>query len=637
MSIQRLQSIRQHSRTNGLIAPFIVFGLVALALLGVGAYFFMSRGGEADEIDPIMAVVTRGEFVSQVLDQGEVQSSENVEIRCEVRARNGSISVISVVPEGTSVKEGDFLVQLDSTSFEKELEQQNIALANAQTGVIQAESALESAKATRQEYIEGVFEQDKLTIKNAIYDGQAEIETALQSLSQAEDVLQHSKKLQAKGYITSQQLESDEFAVSKAKIALEKGKLSKELATQQLRVLEEISYKKQTVQLDADIRSAEVKLDSEREALAVETKTLADIKELIEKCTIKVPKGVEGQVVFAKESSRGGTDWVLEEGTSVRENQVLIRLPNPAKMEVKALINEQSITRIAPNMPATIRVDALNNVTLKGIVTKVNQYAESSGFMSSSIRKYAVNVRILNPPPALKPGMNASVTIQVQYEPDVLLAPIQTIYSVQEQQFCLIRDGKQWKTLPVEIAGDNSQMVYIKSGIEEGTELVMNPGAYKQYMELPAFQLESKIDLPEGTVGVVGKTSEETAGGPGGGGPGGPPAGGPPGGFSVDGMIDGMMGRYDTNGDGTIDQDEMASLPDRAKDMVGAADGNRDGSVSRDELKSAMEKRMQEGGGGGGPRAGGGGGGLGGGGGGQRGGGGGQRGGGPRGGEGGVQ
>ena len=347
MSAQRNHSIYQHSPTNGLIVPFVVFGLVAVILLGVGAYFYMSRGSEAAMIDPIMSKVTRGEFVSQVLDQGEVQSSENVEIRCEVRARNGNISVISVVPEGSLVKEGDFLVQLDSTSFEKELEQQNIALANAQTGVIQAESALETAKATRQEYIEGVFEQEKLRIKNLIYDGEAEIETALQQLSQAEDVLQNSKKLLAKGYITAQQLEGDQFAVSRFKIALEKGKLSKELATQQLRVLEEISYKKETVQLDADIRSAEVKLHSEKEALAVETKTLSDIKELIEKCTIKVPEGVEGQVVFAKESSRRGNDWILEEGTSVRENQVLIRLPNTEKMEVKALINEQSITQIA--------------------------------------------------------------------------------------------------------------------------------------------------------------------------------------------------------------------------------------------------------------------------------------------------
>ena len=111
---------------------------------------------------------------------------------------------------------------------------------------------------------------------------------------------------------------------------------------------------------------------------------------MIGKCTIRVPDGVEGQVVYAKESSRGGNDWVLEEGTSVRERQVLIRLPNPERMEVKALINEQSITQIRPGMPCSIKVDALTNVTLNGMVTKVNQYAESGGWMSSSVRKLSL-------------------------------------------------------------------------------------------------------------------------------------------------------------------------------------------------------------------------------------------------------
>ena len=603
-----------HKTRCGLVAPFVVFGLVAAALLAVGAYYYMSSGGEGDEIDPIMASVTRGEFVSQVLDQGEIQSSENVEIRCEVRARNGSLSVLTVTPEGTSVKEGDFLVQLDSTSFEKELEQQNISLANAETSVIQADSSLKSAKASLEEFVKGTFEQEKLKIKNEIYDADAEIITAEQELVQTQEVLRHSTKLQAKCYITRQQLDADTFNVERKKIAVKKGELSFKLATEKLKILEEISFKKETVQFDADIRAAVVKLASETKGLAVEKEKLAEIQDQIENCTIRVPEGVAGQVVYAKESSRGGNDWVLEEGTSVRQNQVLIRLPNPSKMETKALINEQSITRIATGMPCTINVDALNNTTLKGIVTKVNQYAESSGWMSSSVRKYAVFVRILNPPEALKPGMNASVTIQVQYEPDVLLAPIQAIYSVQDEQFCLVRDGDQWETLSVDIGGDNSQMVYFTGGIEEGTELVMNPGAYKQYMDLPELTLESKIDLPEGTKAEIGKTSEESTdeNGPGagrreGGRPGQAGGGGRPGGAGggMGGMIDGLMSRYDGNGDGKIDANEMSSLSERAKPMVEAADGDGDGSVTKDELKSAMEKRMQSGGGGGGGQRGG--------------------------------
>ena len=621
------RSVKIHlsqSNRNGLVAGFVIAAVVAVVLLGLAGYFFWNRGAETETINPIMATVTRGEFVSQVLDQGEIQSSENVEIRCEVRARNGTLSVLTVSPEGVLAKAGDFLVQLDSTAFEKELEQQNIDLVNAETNVIQAESNLASAKATKEEFVEGIFKQEVKGIQNEIYDAESQIEQANQSLLTATAQFAHSKKLQAKGYITKQTLKAEEFSLENAKIGVQKAKLSLDLAMEKKRVLEEISFKKETIQLDADIKTSLVKLGSEKKSLEVEREKLAEIKEMIAKCTIKVPEGVSGQVVYAKESSRGGNDWILEEGTSVRENQVLVRLPNPEKMEVKALINEQSITQISNGMPAMIKVDALNNTTLKGVVTKVNQYAESSGWMSSSIRKYAAYVKILDPPIALKPGMNASVAIQVQYEPDVLLAPIQTIYAVQERQFCLLRKGDQWETREVTVGGDNSQMVFIKDGLEEGTELVMNPGAYKKFMELPEITRDSKIEIPDHEKSQVGLTSNELGSGdksgemsekPKGGmekegkGKGGKKSGGRAGG-SMDLPANGaaLIADKDANGDGKLSKDEVGTPFSYFFDRI---DTDSDGFLSQSEADASLKqiRRRQQGGGGGGRRGGPGGGG----------------------------
>lgn len=504
MSPTDIKKDPHRSLRSGAAAPFLIFGFVAVTLVSVGIYFYVNQNSGPEEIDPILSKVEVGEFVSQVIDQGEAQSSENIEIRCEARARNGSLSVLEVCDEGSMVAGGDFLVQLDSTAFEKELEQQNISLANAETGVIQAASNLETAKATKKEYIEGTFKQEQMKIENEINKAENDIISADIDLQVALDQKKHNKTLFAKGYITQNELQRSENQIIEAKNLVSQGKLSKKLGEEKLRVLQKISFEKEKIKLDADINAATVKLDSEKKSLAVEIEKLAEIKDMIEKCTIKVPEGVTGQVVFAKESSRGGNDWILEEGTSVRQNQVLIRLPNPEKMEVKALINEQSITQIEEGMAATIKVDALNSsASLKGVVTKVSEYAESSGWMSSSIKKYAVMVKIIDPPKTLKPGMNASVTIQVKYLPEALLAPIQTVYSVQDRQFCLAKVGDKWETLEVEVGGDNSQMVYFDSGAEAGTELVLNPGGFKEYMELPEFEMETKIELPDSVVAEV--------------------------------------------------------------------------------------------------------------------------------------
>ena len=577
---------------NGVSLFAVIITLVSLALVAGGVFYFkFSKGEDLDTIEPILATVEQGEFVSQVLDQGEIQSSENIEIRCQARARNGALTVISTVAEGTNVKPGDFLVRLDSTSFEKELETQKVAVANAQTAVIQAEAALSAAKETLREYEQGVFVEKEKTIQNEIYDAETAIITAEQEKQQAVAVLAHSKKLQKRGFITNQQLESDQYAVKRAEMQLTKGENSLALAERKLKVLREITRQKEVNTLNSNIKAEEVKLLNSQEALKVEEEQQQEIIEQIANCEITVPEGVQGQVVFGKESSRRGDDWVLEEGATVRENQVMIRLPNPDKMEVKALINEQSITRIRTGLPVSIKVDALNNQVLRGVVTKVNQYAESNNWISSSVRKYAVIVQILNPPEALKPGMNASCSIQVEYQQDVIKAPIQTIYAVGTRQFCLVKKGEnQWETREVEVADDNSQVVWIKSGVEPGEELVMNPGAYTKFMDLPEQNLEEKIEVSkeeqEAASKEAAKKENEQGGGEGGG--------------RLAQMIDRTM-ESDTNKDGKIDKDELNAIDEQYRSFVSRADANSDGEITREEVKKSYEKmmkRMQENGGG---------------------------------------
>ena len=644
VEISGLPILRANSvNRSGVAASIILIIVIAVALVGAGLIAWKSSTTSDSLFDPIVATAKTGEFVSLVLDQGEVQSSENVEIRCQARARNGSLAVIKVVTEGTIVKGGDQLVVLDATGFEKELEQQKIAMANAETSVIQSDAALQAANASLKEYEQGLFVQSKLTIENEQFDAKAAIAAADQELRQAQAVLEHSVKLLSKGFITKQQKDADEFSVKRALNNLGKANNSLKLADQKLEVLERITKEKELVRLTSDIKSAEVKFANDKESLLVEKGKLAEINQQIKNCTILVPPNVEGQVVYAKESSRGGTDWMLAEGVSVRENQVLLRLPNPKKMEVKALINEQSITQILPGMPVSIRVDALNNQSFKGIVTKVNQYAESNSMFGSSttIRKYAVFVKILDPNEALKPGMNSSVSVQVAYQGQVLTLPIQGVYGVKDRQFCLVKtDNNQWETREIETGGDNAQVVWVKSGLKEGDVVVLNPGAHKERMVLPAAEMDSKIELPEGAKqeladakqaaeelkaarekgdgqvnngsrvrgeggrggGEVGRSGGEGGRSGGEGGRGGGQSGG--GGFDPAAMVQRMMDRYDLNKDTKIDATEMNELDDRARGMVSRADSNGDGEVTKAEIDQSMQQMTQGGGAGGGPRGG---------------------------------
>ena len=527
------------------------------------------------------------------------------------------------MPEGTLVKGGDFLVRLDQTVFETEREQQKIKLANAQTAKIQSEAALKAAEASLNEYKEGIFVEAKKTIQNEIFDAEAGILMAKQELDQSKAVLEHSIKLHEKGFIPTQTRDADAFAVERAKKNLEKADNSLALANMKLDVLERITQKKEIDVLMSEIAAAKVKQDNDSEAFKIEEQNLADINQQIENCEIRVPPGVQGQVVYAKESSRSGTEWMLEEGTTVRENQVLLRLPDPNKMEVKALINEQSITLIKAGMPASIKVDALNNQTLTGKVTRVSQYAEQNGWMSASnIRKYAVNIKIENPPEVLKPGMNASVTIQTRRESGATMIPIQCIYGVQDKYFCLARSpGQGWETRTVEAGGDNSQVVVIRSGLKVGDEVVMNPGAYKDLMDLPEVKGVEALESTEDTPQTTGDTSQEAAtptegqDGPPRGAREGGGSGGGAGGMNMANMINEQVRSADSNGDDKLDKAEIENMDERMRGMLQQADKDGDGEITRTEIDAAIkaiEQRMKSGGGGrGGPGGGPGGGGRG--------------------------
>ena len=595
-------STRRGKTRRGATLPVIV-GLIALVglLIGFFAINFFSGGDNAELFNPITAVVERGDFVSQVLDQGQIQSSENVEIRCEVRSRNGTTTVLNLAAEASAVEPGDFLIQLDSTAFEKELEEQRIAVANAKTTVIQAESTLASANATLREYVEGTFLEEQMTIENEIHAATGSMLTAKQQQQQAEETYEYNRKLLARGFITPQALQAAKFDCNKAEVDVENAMNQEKLAKKRKDVLVNITKEKNMVQLEADIKAALVKLESERQAAQVESEKLIEINTMIEKCRIVVPPGVSGQVSYARESSRRSQDWELEEGATVRENQVLIRVPNPKKMEVKVLINEQSITQIEPGMACDIRVDALNNRPLGGVVTKVNQYAESSYWLSSSVRKYAVFVKIFDPPLALKPGMNAAVTVQVREVPDVMLAPIQTIYAVQGRKFCLVKQGDAWETREIKIDGDNSQYVLIKSGLEVGDVLVMNPGAYEDQLDLPEIPIDSRIELPAEKAGEIEKikataaTSDNAASGLK---------------FPVSGKA--LIASKDTDGDGKL---SLGEIGPPFENFFSRIDADGDSFVTEAEADKQIERmraRQQGGAGGkgergpGGPKAGGG-------------------------------
>jgi RND family efflux transporter MFP subunit len=560
-----------------------ILSLLAISGLSAGGYWWYQNQKGLDyegSQEPMLHKVAEGPFDHIVLEQGEIESSSNNEVKCEVKGRGGSgTPILTVIAEGTLVKKGDTLCQLDSSALEQESKNQRIVVSSAESSVISSEAAVNKAVIARQEYLEGTF----LTERKAIL---SEIAVAQQSLRKAELSLESAERLAAKGTLKPLQIEAEQFSVENAKSTLES-------AQGRLRVLDELTKAKMLVQYDADIETTRAKLESDKNTLVEEKNKLEEIETQIKACTIKAP--ADGQVVYANKSSgRGGSEFIVEPGALVREQQTIFLLPDPTRMQVKAKINESRISLIREGMPVKIRVNAVENELL-GRVFKVNKYAEPGNWWGSNVKEYATYVQIIDPPETIRTGMTAEVRIFVEQIDKAIQIPVHAVYESKRHHFVLVRDQNnqnKWDTREIKIGATNDKFVTVKDGVEANDNVVLDPRNHLDKMDIPEFEDEDDRSK------LVAMSNEPmpksaTAGGPGAG-AGGPGAGRPGaqgGAPSADAIVGIMMQRLDTNSDGSISQEEAAS-EERVKNSFSEYDSNKDGKIDRAELTTVLRKRM---------------------------------------------
>jgi len=626
MSESKNRQAQRGARRSGWIIKGTLFAVGAVAVSGL---LFLtsflpkfSWGGTGEK--PLTYQVIRGEFVSEVLERGDVESASNVEIRCEVESQGSGVMILRIVPEGTYVQPGDFLVELDSSSLRDRFTQQQITVANARANLIQAQNVLDTARIAKQEYLEGQYRQQLLAI-------QIENFVAQENKRRAEDYLKYSQSLAQKGYITQAQLEADRFA-------LERAEKDVESARTKLDVLERFTKPKMLKQLDADIQTAQAKFEAQQHALELEEQDLKEIEDQIAKCTITAPEA--GQVVYANQVGvRGQTDIIIQEGVRVRERQTIIRLPDPKRMRVKTKVNESKIGLVAEGLPAQIQVDALANQIFEGQVVDVGEYPLPTSFFNSNVKDYEVIVRIDNPTEQLRAGLTAQVRIVSHREPNVLQVPVQAVFEYAKKFYCIAWQDGAMEAVEVELGPSNEKFVIVRKGLEEGQEVVLNAAAYRGKVGMADESLVVQTSSsgepvisgrkgpgeqgelggaaagrdgeaaggrqggrpagPEGAGNEPGMGPPRAAGAPGAGGPPGdgtaPPGTGmgPPGGFDPATIVDRIFDRMDANKNGKIDPDE---IPEDRKEQMLQNDTDGDGAISKEEMRAGMEKMRASGG-----------------------------------------
>ena len=440
-------------RSAGGLRRAIVVLAVVLLLGGAAAY--MRRGIAAPSNGPKLThIIQRGDLVVTVTEEGSLESSSNKEIKCRVK---GGSTVLWIIKPGEEVNPGDVLVRLDTKTIEDNINAQRIRYETARAVFAQSESDVAVAKINVQEYLEGTYRSEKQTLEK-------DIKIAESQLLAAQDTAQFSARLAKKGYISNLQLKSDEDAAEHKKIELE-------VLRTNLDVLERYTKPKRIEELEGILRAKEAKLASDKASLDLEKHRLDREEEQLKRCVIEAE--TSGMVILPSTQ-----EWknmpAIEEGASVREDQVLLMIPDLGQMQVKLGVHEAYVDRIKPGMPARVE---LQDQDVDGEVLSIASVTRPAGWWNGNQVKYDAIIK-LKSPEGLKPGMSASVEVLLARHENVLTVPVAAVVEQDGEFFAWVRTADGTERRRLDLGDSNDQFILVEGGLSEGDEVVLNPREY---------------------------------------------------------------------------------------------------------------------------------------------------------------
>jgi HlyD family secretion protein len=402
---------------------------------------------------------------------GRVESSRRTIVRCALEnmastsggaaTSGGSSTMIWVVPEGTEVKKEDVMARLDGSMYEEMLRQQTIVVEQAKASHLQAQLDLEIARIALREYLEG-------TVQETVEQMEANLSLARSNVTQSEQRLEWSRKMNKKGYASVAQIKTDEQTFMTSQLALQQQETSYEL-------FKRFTKPKNEKTLGAAITTAQTTLDSEQVKLNRQLERFETLKKQVDRCTIRAPH--DGVVYYYTEAQRrpGQEADQIQEGMMVRQEQKLFFLPDLSEMEVQVVLNESVVSRVTPGLSATVEFEALPGLSLGGKLESISEIPSQTNPRGDDVRFFMGILKLDRSAEGLKPGMSAIVSLRLPRNEGVLAVPADSVVSAEGQYECLVPAGEDLVARAVKVGRTTPELIEITGGLTEGEEIALNP------------------------------------------------------------------------------------------------------------------------------------------------------------------
>ena len=473
----------------------ILIAALVVILSAVALVVFNDRGSSTDISANAAFTVQRGELAISLTETGTIKSRDQFVVKSEVEGRT---SIIYVIDEGVQVKEGDLLIELDSSTLQDRLVDQQIMVENTEADFVSAEENLEVVKIQSQSNIakaalDNQFAQEDILKylegewPKILMESETDLTLAQEDYRRATDEFDWSKKLYSERYLSETEYRADELALKRAELQVA-------LANENLNLLKEYTHTRKLTELDADysqktlalervnresssdLAQAEARLRARKAELNRQRSKLTKIEDQIFKTKMYAP--ADGMVVYATSSEfswRGDTE-PLDEGQEVRERQELIHLPTADSMMVVIRVHESALGKVHVGQDVRINIDALPESSYTGKVTKIAPLPDAASvFMNPDLKVYNTQIMIDGIFPKIRTGMSCKATILVDEYDDALSVPLQAVVGRGGQTVVYVIEDNEAIPRTVVTGLDNNAMVHILSGLSDGDRVLLTP------------------------------------------------------------------------------------------------------------------------------------------------------------------
>lgn len=365
-------SSREHLRRRLALAGSILLLLVLLAPLFVFRLrsqplpFSLAAASEDANANVPTVIVQHGALKKTLLLDGELRA---VRSRTIYANTNDDAKIVYLPPEGTVIKAGERIAELDSSSV------------------------LTKIKDTEERII---------AAENEIVRTKAQHEAALRDL---------------------------EVELSKLWLAHEQAKLKAKVPAEVLARREyqegQLTLEKTRTEYDNQLNKIEQKKKEQAAELQVKTIEKEKMKVQLDRATsnldgMRIKAPADGMVIYTEHWNERRK---IQTGDVIWGGFPIVRLPDLTEMEVLAQVNEVDGPKLSIGSKAEIRLDSYPDTVITGEVKEISQTAIKVSWMAKA-KIFRVTISLdKTVTEIMKPGMSALVSVIVQETPAQLRLP----------------------------------------------------------------------------------------------------------------------------------------------------------------------------------------------------------------------